>query len=138
MRCTPAAFISAHAASSEPAKSMARHPDSTSTVTKPNRRVHRRVMHAKVGRNPHKEDSPQTALAQVAGQAGGSASIVLIERGIRIDRRSEALADDELGPIRRQLRMKGRSRCTLHTMIGPKGLPAIRHVNRFESSRTRM
>src|SRR5258706_5896939 len=95
-------------------------------------RVHRGVVNAKVGREPGEEDSLETALAQITRKARGSAPIVLMERGVGIDFRAKPLADHDLRPLPRQLRMKGRARRTLHTMIGPKRLLAIGHADGFK------
>src|SRR5258708_4002926 len=63
-------------------------------------RVHGRVVDAKIGRESGQEKTPETALAQITGEAGRRAPIVFIESGIGIDRRPKAFSDYQLGALR--------------------------------------
>ena len=112
----------AKAASSEPARSIALQPASTSTAAKRAGRHPRRSNRRKIGREPGQENSLQAALAQVTSQTGRRAPIVFKERGVGIDFGAKPFADHQFGSLGCQLRMKSRARRALDAMIRPEGL----------------
>jgi hypothetical protein len=60
-------------------------------------RIERRVAHAEVVRQAGEEDAGEVSLAQIAGESGGGGAVVLEERGVGIDVRPKAFAQDQLG-----------------------------------------
>src|SRR6476660_7815968 len=95
-------------------------------------------MHAKIGGEPGKKDSPQAAVTQIACQTGRCTPVVFKKRRVRIDFGTEALPDCQLGPVNHEVRMKRRPGGALQAMIRPKRLLAIWHRDAFEGARAWM
>lgn len=92
-------------------------------------RIQRRVPHAKVIGQTGKKDTAQTAIAQVAGEAGRSGVVILKKCRIGVDLAAEALAEDELGPQRIEIWMELRTSAALQAVIRPEGLRAVGHFD---------
>src|SRR5262245_8287503 len=95
-------------------------------------------MDAKIGSEPNQKDALQAAIAQIARQPRRRTPVVFKKCRIGVDRGPETLAHDQLRPLGLKLRMEGRPRRALDTMIGPQGLLAIRHVDGLKRRGPRM
>src|SRR5690606_32369188 len=100
--------------------------------------VERRPEDAEVGGEAGEEDPLKAALAQIAGEAGAGALVVLGESGIGIDVAAEALAQHELGRGDVEIGVEGGAVGALHAMVRPEHLIAIVGADRLERLPARM
>ena len=80
-------------------------------------RIEGRVADAVVVGEAGEKDTRKSALAKIASEAGGRGAVILKECRIRIDLRSEAFAQDQLG-CGDSARDETRLRRALHAMSG--------------------
>ena len=76
------------------------------------------------------EEAGELALAQVAGETGGSGAVVFGERGVAVDVLAEAFAEDELGMGDVEAGVKRGAGGALETVIGPEVLGCRRRLRR--------
>src|SRR5207247_2138697 len=88
-------------------------------------RVLGRVAYAEIEREPRNEHSRQAPLAQITGKAGGGLAVILVEGGVGIDPRAEALAQNELGVRNLQVVVELRTGGALNAMIRPQDLLSV-------------
>src|SRR4029079_3952896 len=91
--------------------------------------IERRIGHTVIGRQPDDDQLLQAPLLQIAAKAGRRRAVVLVERRVAVDRRSESLANDQLRLAPAQPRMEFGARSALHAVVGPQCLVAVRHAN---------
>src|SRR5690606_3382026 len=95
-------------------------------------RILGRVAHAEVEREAGEEDTFEAALLEVATEPRGRHTVVLVEGGVRIDRRVKALAQDELGMRHVESRMEGGAGRVLDAVVRPQYLRPVRHLHGLE------
>ena len=133
MRCTPAACMSAHALAREPPVV-----DPTAGVLDDERReaglagVDGGPRDAEVGGQAGEEHALQTALAQVADEAGGRRAVGLVERGVGVDALAVALPDDQLRVGNLEIGVQLGIPRPLHAVIRPQHLTAVGELRRLE------
>ena len=71
------------------------------------------------------EEAGEGALAQVAGESGGSDAVVFEEGGVAVDGGAEAFAEDELGVREVKVGVECSAGGSLEAVIGPEGLGAV-------------
>ena len=71
------------------------------------------------------EESFETALAEVAGEAGWGGVVVLEEGGVAVYFAAEAFTEDEFGVGDVEGRMEGGAAGVLEAVIGPEGLGSV-------------
>lgn len=71
------------------------------------------------------EEAGEVALAEVAGEAGGSGVVVLEEGGVAVDVAPETFAEDELGVGDLEAGVELGAGSALDAVVGPEGLGAV-------------
>jgi len=77
------------------------------------------------------EEALETALAEVASQAGWSGVVVFEEGGVAVDVAAETFAEDQFGVGDVECRVEGRAGSVLEAVIGPEGLEAVGGLDGF-------
>ena len=89
------------------------------------------VADAEVVGEAAEEEALETALAEVAGEAGGGDVVVFEKGGVAVDVAAEAFAEDKFGVGDREAGVEGRSFSVLEGVLGPEGLRTVRGFDGF-------